>query len=107
MRNDKHRSRVWNLRNPDNMEDVTAIFGQPNPTTGVVAAWKTAWYNSTKNTFKLELGANYKRGNIGKICNQCGIHPYLWDTFTDADGNKLISFYYEEHLVMFTLTWQE
>jgi hypothetical protein len=100
MRNDKHRT--WHSQHID---DITAIFGQSYPSLRDVSIWKTSWYDSTKNTFKLEQ--HFSRVKIRNVCDQCGIHSYFWDTFTDADGNKLISFYYEEHLVMFTLTWQE
>jgi hypothetical protein len=103
MRNEPHRSRAWQTQHADTMDDIAVIFGQSYPTLREVSIWKTSWYDSTTNTFKLEH--NFSRVKIRNVCNQCGIHSYFWDAFTDTNGNKQVSFYYEEHLVMFKLTW--
>jgi len=68
------------------------------------------------------------RREIGLVARQCGIHPYFWDYWmakephnTSYDGMKAgeiepwrsdpavrgrsVSFYKEEHLVLFKLAW--
>lgn len=103
------RNRVWNIRYPNCMDDITEIFDGQVPSVKEVAKWKCTWNQTTSNMIEIghstiQLG---RHGQFGNTCEQCGIHPYLWDTVTTDHLTKMVSFYYEEHLIMFKLAWQE
>lgn len=84
---------------PDANKMIMGIFGTLTPTSTEVAKWKMTWIEYTTYRFPLEVGATYRSGVL-TTCNQCGIHPYMWDTNKGA-----VVFFDEEHFLMFKLTW--
>ena len=108
--NNNIRDRIWSKHYPNCMDDVTDIFDGRLPSVKEVAAWKSTWNDTTRNYITIERKVGRlqpQHVNIAKTCFDCDIHPYLWDTFTISHSEKAVSFYYEEHFIMFKLAWQE
>jgi len=127
------RSRLWEAKFPGCTDDFLEVFGSREPTVKQVSLWKQSWFEDTPNTFLIgnlraadifNANANVKE-RIHTLADQCGIHPYFYEFWTrmrnvvgqdinpydpgvDAhitQVDPLISFYKEEHLVMFKLAW--
>lgn len=123
------RLEYWERKFPGFTDDVGKIFGTHFPTPYEVGKWKDSWTETSPYyvTVKTDITAyrNYsqKKLSVNKICSELGIHPYFWsyyrkswrETITDQDGkprtvtflSPRVSFYFEEHAVMFKLGYHE
>lgn len=117
------RLRTWERRFPGCGDDFGEIFGTMMPTPKEVAAWKESWFATTPYQMPVEvesfddLLSNRVKVRINDVANRCGIHPYFWEYWKRQEKdwengsehtiilNPTVSFYKEEHLVMFKLAW--
>jgi len=120
---------TWERFYPGCTEDIVEIFGTARPNIGRVAKWKNKWYQTTPYQFALS-GVDYEWGHkpndkikeeIEVTARRVGIHQYFWDFYVARCVDRVdhgtsithtttmtptVSFYKEEHLVMFKLAWR-
>lgn len=124
------RLRQWDKVFPGSIEDVKEIFGTDSPSYKIVAAWRNSWYQTTPYQFAVTANdvndhtmPETLRYEVSQTAKQAGIHPYFWDFYVDKKHIDLdkdlngksgymrlavptVSFFKEEHHVMFKLTWR-
>lgn len=119
------RLRIWERNFPGIGDHLGEIFNTQMPTPLEVAKWKLTWYETTPYQMKIldrELTALLMtpgvREEIYQLGVKLGIHPYFWEYWQHRREElgdpgdipqviitPMLSFYYEEHHVMFKLAW--
>jgi len=118
------RLRYWERLYPGCSEQFGEVFGTQCPKPSDVAEWKNTWRESTPYFVKIAMKPQAYVDNsqikldINEVCQSLGIHPYFWDYYkevwseADETGSNFftyvsprVSFYFEEHAVMFKLGW--
>ena len=115
------RLKMYERQFPGSVADIGKIFGTELPSPKEVSEWKCNWVEKTENRFIINKNDNfYDDGNIDrvkchKVCKHIGVHPYFWEHWRahnnsqEYDHLKIasqISFFFEEHLIMFKLAWE-
>jgi hypothetical protein len=127
------RLRTWEKFYPGCSEDFQEIFGTDSPSISAIGEWKTSWYQTTPYRFNIsnrpvqDITVEGKlRQEVEATAKYVGIHPYFWDFWVDreeittsdvASGDNInagyillvrptVSFFKEEHHVMFKLAWR-
>jgi len=105
---------MWEKLYPGYMSDFEEVFGDRYPAVKKVSRWKNNWYDRTPYKMRVDPVANRARHStrvlIQATTERIGVHPYFWDFWVEPaelsrTGYPTVSFFKEEHLVMFKLAW--
>ena len=116
---------MWERNFPGIGDQLGEIFNTQMPTPKQIAEWKMTWYETTPYQMKIVdrpinelISPSGTKEEVYQLTKSLGIHPYFWEFWNDRreeEGDPwdipqvvltpTISFYYEEHHVMFKLAW--
>ncbi|SRR6056297_924350 len=124
------RLQAWEKLYPGCGDEFGEIFGTQMPTPKEVATWKMGWIETTPYQFVVtDRGVNEMlmtpgvKEDIFQLASSLGIHPYFWEFWKHRETRKetqglfdheefdvvvlypTVSFFYEEHHVMFKMAW--
>jgi hypothetical protein len=118
------RALAWERKFPGCTDEFRKLFGVELPSPHAVAIWKNSWNERSPHVLELDrkrIQGNYTadlRAEIYAVTERLGIHPYFWEFVKRHDEvestlpfvpktvvTPTVTFYYEEHLVMFKLGW--
>lgn len=121
------RAQMWERKFPGCIQDFQRTFGSALPSPKVVAEWKNTWNETSPYVYELSFNAlsatteTAAKSNIYAVTERLGIHPYFWEyskrrqpflhqnkqmvSTNTVFVTPIVTFFYEEHLVMFKLAW--
>lgn len=116
---------MWEKKFPGIGDQLGEIFDTQMPTPKEIAQWQLTWYETTPYRMEILdrpvselLSPRGTADEIARLVNQLGIHYYFWVFWQDRTEDEgqpgdipqvvitpTMSFYYEEHHVMFKMAW--
>jgi hypothetical protein len=118
------RLKIYERQYPGSVDDIGKIFNTHLPTPKEVGEWKTSWVTTTpsklviSNDLSFYYSPDIYKAKCHVVAKQLGIHPYFWEYWHAKEGrrnisgdddmigvNGNISFFFDEHLIMFKLAW--